>query len=128
MTYQDELVADISDQTTVDNAAKEAARRDADDAETFKIWLNHPKGRDLLFRIVYERCHLSETFTAVDNEGRSDPLRTYLDLGERNIGAWLDEQLRRHPELYMKMLSEQRTEREARESRIRKQNEKKEPT
>lgn len=125
MPFDDNLVQDISDQATVDNASKEAARRDAEDLETFRIWLSHPKGRDLLFRIIFERCHISETFTAVDLQGRSDPLRTYLDLGERNIGAWLDEQLRRHPELYMRMLSEQQAERELRENRIRKQNEKK---
>jgi len=128
MTFQDDLVADIGDQTTIDNASKEATRRDAEDLETFRIWMSHPKGRDLLFRIIFERCHLGATFTAYDNTGRTDTHRTYLDLGERNIGAFLDEQLRRHPELYMKMLSEQQTEREARESRIRKQNEKRDQT
>lgn len=127
MPFDDDAVADIGDQTTVDNASKEAARREAEDLETIKVWMSHPKGRDLLFRIIFERCHFGETFTAVDDHGRSDPLRTYLDLGERNIGAWLDGELRRHPELYMKMLAEQRTDREASESRIRKQNEKKDP-
>jgi hypothetical protein len=125
MPFDDDAVADIGDQTTVDNASKEAARRDAEDLETIKVWMSHPKGRDLLFRIIFERCHIGETFTAVDDHGRSDPLRTYLDLGERNIGAWLDSELRRHPDLYMRMLSEQRTDRELREGRIRKQNEKK---
>lgn len=124
MSFDDALTPDISEQAAVDNAAKEAARRDAEDAETFRIWMSHPKGRDLLYRIMFERCHMGETFTAMDDHGRSDPLRTYLDLGERNIGAWLDAQCRRHPKLYMDMLTEQQTEREVRADRIRKQNEK----
>lgn len=119
-------VYDAGDQATVDNQAKEAARRDAEDAETFRVWMNHPKGRDLLFRIVYERCHMGETFVANDDQGRSDTHRTYLHLGERNIGAWLDTQLRLHPELYVEMLKEQQTENELRLSRLKKQNERNE--
>lgn len=114
---------DASDQASVDNQAKEAARRAAEDAETFRVWLTHPKGRDLLYRIVYERCHLGETFFAADDAGRSDTHRTYLHLGERNVGAWLDAQLRAHPELYVKMLQEQQIDNELRASRLKKQNE-----
>lgn len=121
---QDDLTPDIAEQADVDNAAKEAARRDAEDLETFRIWMSHPKSRDLLYRIVFITCHMGSTFTAVDDTGRSDPLRTYLDLGERNIGAWLDERLRKHPKLYMDMLTEQQIERQGRLDRIRKQNEK----
>lgn len=127
MPFDDDAVADIGDQTTVDNASKEAARREAEDMETVKVWMSHPKGRDLLFRIISERCHVGQTFIAFDVHGQTDTHRTFLDLGERNIGMWLDGELRRHPELYMKMLAEQRTDREASESRIRKQNEKKDP-
>lgn len=112
---------DASDPVAADNAAKEQARREAEDAETFRLWMAHPKSRDLLWRIVYERCHLGETFTAMDEVGRSDPLRTYLHIGERNIGAWIDAQLRGHPNLYMKMLQEQAVERDARQMRLRKQ-------
>lgn len=125
MPFDDDAVVDAADQTATDNAAKEAARREAEDHETFRIWMSHPKGRDLLWRIMFETCHMAETFAAFDDQGRSDTHRTYLHLGERNIGAWLDDRLRRHPELYTKMLTEQQTEREAREARIRKQNEKK---
>lgn len=121
---QDALTPDIAEEVSVDNAAREAARRDAEDNETIRRWMGHPKGRDLLFRFVFETCHMGRTFMAYDETGRSDTHRTYLDLGERNIGAWLDERLRRHPELYMKMLSEQQIDAEARLSRIRKANEK----
>jgi len=117
----DQFQYDASDPVAADNAAKEAARREKEDAETWRVWMSHPKGRDLLWRIVNERCHLGETFTAVDETGRSDPLRTYLHIGERNIGAWVEAQLRRHPDLYMKMLQEEQLEREARASRLRKQ-------
>jgi hypothetical protein len=117
---------DAGDQAAVDNQAKEAARRDADDLETFRIWLSHPHGRDLLYRIIYERCHLGETFFAADEAGRSDTHRTYLHLGERNIGAWLDTQLRRYPELYVKMLQERQIDEEMRDSRLKKQAERKE--
>lgn len=121
-----EGIYDAADQAAVDNTAKEAKRREAEDNETIRIWMNHAKGRDFLFRLVYEACHLGRTFTAIDDHGRSDPLRTYLDLGERNIGAWLDEKLRHHPDLYMKMLEEQQIERELRSARLTKQAEKKE--
>jgi hypothetical protein len=124
MSFDDDLTQDISEQASVDKAAKDAAARELADNETFRIWMSHPNGRDLLYRIMFETCHMGQTFTAVDDQGRSDPLRTYLDLGERNIGAWLDGQLRKHPKLYMDMLTEQQTEREVRTDRIRKQNEK----
>ena len=113
---------DASNQATVDNMAKDASRRDKEDSETIRVWMNHPKGRDLLYRIVYGVCHLGDTFTAADDVGRSDTHRTYLHLGERNIGAWFDERMRRHPELYMEMLREQEIEREARAARLAKQN------
>lgn len=118
-------VYDAGDQAAVDNLAKEAARREAEDNETVRKWMSHPKGRDLLWRICNETCHLGETFTAVDDHNRSDTHRTYLHLGERNIGAWLDARLRCHPELYVKMLQEQQIERELRNTRLLKQNERK---
>lgn len=122
----DEGHYDAGDQSAVDNAGKEAARRDAEDKETFRVWMSHPKGRDLLYRIVYDVCHLGgDTLMALDDHGRSDPLRTYLSLGERNVGAWLDDKMRAHPELYMKALQEQQVEREARNQRLLKQNERK---
>lgn len=122
----DQGVYDAADQATVDNQAKESVRREREDDETIRVWMNHPKGRDLLFRIAYEVCHLGETFTAADDTGRSDTHRTYLNLGMRNAGAWLDERMRRHPELYMKMLQEQEVERQSRNARLVKQNEKQE--
>lgn len=115
---------DSASQPAVDNAARDAARRDADDNESIRIWMGHPKGRDLLFRLVNEVCHMGELYAAVDDTGRSDTHRTYLHLGERNIGAWIDERLRRFPDLYMRMLQEQQVDREVRLARNRKQNSK----
>jgi hypothetical protein len=115
---------DASDPATVDSAAKEAARQDREDTETFRVWMNHPKGRDLLYRIAYEVCHLGEAqFVGYDQHGRSDTHRTYLDLGMRNAGAWLDDRMRRHPDLYAKMLAEQEVERQLKAARLKKQNE-----
>lgn len=121
---EDQGLYDAGDQSAVDAMAREAQRRDAEDDETFRIWMNHPKGRDLLCRIVFQVCHMGVQFLATDEQGRSDTHRTYADIGERNIGAWLDERMRRHPELYMKMLEEQEIERQLRNARLRKQNEK----
>ncbi len=115
---------DASDPVAFDNAAKEKARRERQDDDTMRVWMNHPNGRELLYRFVFEVCHMGATYLATDNTGRSDTHRTYCDLGERNMGAWLDERLRRHPELYMKMLQEAEIERELRNSRLLKQNEK----
>lgn len=115
---------DSTDQSAIDAQRRESARRDAEDDETIRVWMNYSKGRDLLFRLVFETCHLGETFTAIDERGRSDTHRTYLHLGERNVGAWIDLRMRKHPELYMKMLDEQRIENELRNARLLKQNEK----
>lgn len=124
MPFDDELTPDIAEQSDVDNAAKEAARREREDDETMRIWMSHPKGRDLLFRLTREVCHMGQTFVAADEHGRTDTHRTFLDLGERNIGAWFDERMSRHPKLYTDMLTEQQIERESRLDQIRKQNEK----
>lgn len=121
---QDELTPDIADHANVDNAAKEAVRRDKEDDETMRLWMSHPKGRDFLFRLTSEICHMGETYVAADDQGRTDTHRTFLNLGERNIGAWLDERMRRHPKLYMDMLTEQTLERDVSASRIRKANDK----
>jgi hypothetical protein len=120
----DELTPDLGDQAAVDNAAKDAARIERDREESFRHWMSHDKGRALLGFIVDELCHLGETFAAVDDQGRSDTHRTYLHLGERNIGAWFDAQMRKHPKLYMQMLTEQQVDRELRLDRIREQNKK----
>lgn len=121
-------VYDSTDQSAIDAQRRESARRDAEDDETIRNWMNHSKGRDLLFRLVFETCHLGETFTAIDERGRSDTHRTYLHLGERNIGAWIDLRMRKHAALYMKMLDEQRIENELRNARLLKQNEKQDQT
>lgn len=120
---EDKGVYDSTDPAAIDAAASDSARRDHDDDETIRVWMNHPKGRDLLFRLTFEVCHWKTTFVAVDDVGQSDTHRTYLDLGERNIGAWIDDRLRRHPELYMLMLQEQEIDRQARNKRLLKENE-----
>jgi hypothetical protein len=119
----DQGIYDSSDPAAIEAAAREAGRRDAEDDETIRVWMNHSKGRDLLFRFVFVICHLGETYIAIDQQGRADTHRTFVHLGERNMGAWLDERMRRHPELYMKMLDEQRIENELRNTKLLKQNE-----
>lgn len=115
---------DAGNQAAVDNAAKAAARQAREDRETIAVWMNHPHGRDLLYRIIYETCHLGTgEFLAFDAQGRSDTHRTYVHIGERNIGALLDSMLRDHPDLYTKMLKEQQAKAELRASRIATQNE-----
>lgn len=118
-------VYDSSDPVAVDNAAKEQARRERQFDNTVGAWMKHPGSREFLFYLIFEACHMGETYVATDDQGRSDTHRTYLHLGERNIGALIDERLRRHPELYMKMLQEAETERELRNTRLLKQNERK---
>ena len=54
---QDDLTPDLADAATVDNAARDAKRRDAEDDETIRRWMSHPKGRDLMYRIVFDTCH-----------------------------------------------------------------------
>jgi hypothetical protein len=109
---------DAGDQAAVDNQAKEAKRREADDTETVRIWMSHPNGRDLLYRTL-EECHIFD-----ECRGR-DALETYFNLGERNIGNRLLQRMQRHPELYMKMMAEQEIERQGRAARLKKQEEKK---
>lgn len=111
-------VYDASDQAAVDNAGRDAARRDAEDHETIRIWMSHPKGRDLIWRFL-ELCHIND-----DCRGK-EPLDTYFNLGERNIGNWWLTKVLRHPKLYMEMVAEQEVEREAKNQRLLKQNERK---
>jgi hypothetical protein len=109
---------DAGDQTAVDNAAKETARREAQDHESIRIWMSHPHGRDLIWRFL-ETCHMQD-----DCRG-SDTHDTYFNLGERNVGNWWLSKVLRHPKLYMEMVEEQNRDRELRNTRLLKQNERK---
>lgn len=123
----DDVAYDANDPRFEEAERKEQGRRDLDDRETLKVWMNHPNGRSLLYRFVFDVCHVNELFTAVDHQGRSDTHRTYLNLGERNAGAWLLSRMQEHPELYMRMLEEQRVERELKQTRLEKLAKKDEP-
>ena len=111
-------IYDASDPIAVDNAAKEAARRDAEDRETFRIWMSHPNGRDLLYRMM-DACDI---FGSAFVSGESDT--TAFRLGRQDVGKMLLlVPCQNHPDLYMKMMNEQRIDREARNTRLVRQNE-----
>lgn len=110
---------DASDQAAVDNQAKEAARRERTDDETVKGWMSHPNGRDLIYRML-EDCNIFG-----DCRG-NDVHDTYWNLGARNMGLRLLQRVQKHSSLYVKMMEEQQIERELRNTRLQKQNEKKE--
>lgn len=109
---------DASDPVAVDNAGKEAARRDAEDRETFRVWMSHPKGRDLLYRMM-EACDI------FGSSYRVDPYETAYRCGLRDMGQTYLRHVQNHPDLYMKMMNEQQIERDARNVRLMKQNENK---
>jgi hypothetical protein len=112
---------DAGDPNAIAEAAREVKRREAEERETIGVWMNHPNGRDLLWRIVFEVCHHARTYLAADQLGHSDTHRTFLDLGERNIGCWLDDRMRRHAGLYRLMLDEQEMYRDTRNAKLAKQ-------
>lgn len=117
---------DAGDQEAINQQKREAGSRDREDDETIRVWMNHPKGRDLLYRIVYEVCGFGVARTFSDTLGRTDTHAMYLHIGGQNIGAWFEERLRRHPALYTEMLTEQEIARASRDAQLKKQNERQE--
>lgn len=108
---------DASDPVAIDNAGKEAARREAEDRETIRVWMSHPKGRDLLYRMM-EACDIfGSPFVA------GEPDTTAYRCGAQNMGKQLLLiPCQYHADLYMKMMNEQQIEREGRNVRLLKQN------
>jgi hypothetical protein len=100
--------------------------REREDDETMRIWMGHPKGRDFLYRFVFEVAKAQTEFVAANADGSTDVHRTFVSIGERNMGGWWLSRMQRHPKLYMDMLTEQETERQLRDARLRKQNEQQE--
>jgi hypothetical protein len=109
---------DAGDQAAVDNQAKEAARRERQDDETVKAWLSHPNGRDLIFRML-------ESANIFGDCRGEDTHATYWMLGARNMGLQLLMRVQKHSALYVRMMDEQQAERELRNTRLLKQNERK---
>lgn len=116
-------VYDAGDPIAVESQRRQAEVRERDDDETVRIWMGHPKGRDFLFRFVFETAKAGAEYVAANLDGSTDVYRTFVSIGERNMGAWWHDRMRRHPELYMKMLQEQELERQLRDARLKKQNE-----
>ena len=110
---------DASDQAAVDNQAKEAARRDRLYDETIKSWMSHPNGRDLIYHML-EQANIYGDCRGEDTHG------TYWNLGARNFGLQLLMRVQKHSGLYVRMMEEQQIERELRNTRLLKQNERKE--
>jgi hypothetical protein len=116
-------VYDANDPEAIEAQRRQAEVRERDDDETIRIWMNHAKGRDFLYRFVFETAKTQTEFIAANVDGSTDVHRTFASMGERNMGGWWLARMQRHPELYMKMLQEQETERQLRDTRLRKQNE-----
>jgi hypothetical protein len=116
-------VYDAGDPQAIEAQRLQAQIREREDDETVRIWMNHEKGRDFLYRFVFDVAGVEGEFIASDVNGNTDVHRTFAKIGERNMGAWWHDRMRRHPEQYMKMLQEQERERELRDARLKKQNE-----
>lgn len=64
-----------------------------------------PQGRRLMYRIVYEVCHIE----ALSYSGTSD---TNVREGERNVGLTIKNELMdQHPDMYLQMILEMLTAR-----------------
>lgn len=95
---------DAGDPVAENNANRDEARRQREDAETVRRLMSHRNGRAWLFRLL-ERCHI---YTSPFSPGQPDT--TAFALGEQNIGLRLLEAAQAFPDLYMTMLAEARRE------------------
>ena len=116
-------VYDANDPEAIEAQRRQAEIRERDDDETIRIWMNHAKGRDFLYRFVFEVAKAQTEFIAANPDGSTDVHRTFVSMGERNMGGWWLAKMQRHPKLYMDMLTEQEIERQLRNTRLQKQNE-----
>jgi hypothetical protein len=104
---------DATDPAASANAARELARKKREDADELRKIMWSKPGRAFLYRRL-ERCHIyGETFA-----GESTHISAYRQ-GEENIGKQLMlEAMDASPDLYVKMIKEQREE-EARLDEVR---------
>ena len=104
---------DATDPVAENNIRRDQARKAKTDADVYRSILNTPHGRDWFYRQL-ARCHI---YASAFAPGQPDV--TAFGLGEENIGKqWMLGAIDAAPELYMKMLKEQKAE-EARIENLR---------
>lgn len=99
---------DANDELTFDTAVKRTrAQRTSDDTVLHNV-MNDPAGRAWMYRRLLD-CHIyGSTFVA------GEPDTTAYRIGEENIGKrFLAELQRAAPELYLTMLAEQQSKKDA---------------
>jgi len=101
----DHLSFDAGDPVAENNAHRDEARREREDAETLRRLMGHRNGRAWLYRVL-ERCHIyASSFTP------GEPETTFFRMGEENIGKqMMMAAMAAAPDLYMQMLAEARRE------------------
>lgn len=116
---------DASDPVAENNAKRDQERIARQDRETLRVWLSHKNGRSLLFRKL-QACHIFATsYVPGGEDGRR---ATDFALGEENVGKQIMyELIDAAPDLYMKMIAEQKEE-ETRIASVREDEEKKRET
>ena len=108
----DDLAQDATDETEENNARRDAERIAREDADQLIRIMSHPKSRAWMGRLLDE-CHINESaFVA------GSPDKTAFYLGQEYIGKklWLSLMVV-CPELYIKLLAEQKSDAERGESR-----------
>lgn len=107
---------DAADPRQIEAAKKEEGQRRRADRDFYQLMMSTPARRDSFYRLL-ERCHIYGTTADLGSiERPSDPLRTYYQAGEENIGkqlmlAAMDASL----DLYLRMLKEQKEAKDAKE-------------
>lgn|SRR5215475_1034103 len=95
---------DAGDPVAENNAQRDDARRQRDDAETLRRLLSHRNGRAWMFRLL-EACHIWNSPFAP-----GQPDTTAFALGEQNVGLRLYSSIQAFPDLMTMMLVEARKE------------------
>lgn len=98
---------DATDPVAENNARRDEARRQREDAETVKRLLSHKNGRAWFYRQL-TKCHIYDTPFAP-----GDPTTTFFQMGQENIGKQLMMQaINVCPDFYLTMLAEANKEEE----------------
>jgi hypothetical protein len=98
---------DASDPVAENNARRDQARWQREDAETVRRLLSHKNGRAWFHRQL-AKCHIYATPFSP-----GDPHTTFFQLGQENIGKqMMMEAIGACPDLYLAMLAEAKSEEE----------------
>jgi hypothetical protein len=97
-------IYDATNQVAENNAHRDKARREREDAETMRRLLSRATGRAFFHRLL-ENCHIYTTAF------RPDPHETFFRMGEEFVGKQLQSlAINVAPDLYMQMLAEAKKE------------------